>query len=599
MTTKREKTAYPRQLWIDVLEVAATSVAAILVLATLVWETKHYLSTPIYDDLMDHLRMYRAFPSISEFLKYLVSPHNEHRILTTRLVAFIDEFVFLGREYTQLIVTSALQLLSACLVYRFVLRPELKDNWVESDKFLAFFTVTLLFINPNFLYTLIVPFQLQHAIMAFLCITSAILVCRLLPTHESEHAPRFLILSLLILAVVGTFTLGNSPSILIGAFATALIVRCKPRFVLILGCMALVHTAVVLLTTTTAGVTQRNPIQVLKFSLVYLGAPFLRFDPWPTSYVTWWSSVDLAGFFGAAVLCTAVFFALVRFFVPGLGGKTAVFGFMILVIVIATGFAAAHSRAQFGLLEAANKKYASFSALGWLGTLAVFVGVARHMFGFLKRADVVVFAAILTFILPLGVSGYARETRLWQKQSGRVWEASLAAFLQINDRNRLHDLYTDEAGLNEYLGYVAPTSRGIYSYFPFRWGDDAKAFLSVRQKEKCRSEVESLNPIAAADLTTLFKVPGTPVSVSGWAWMDKERQPPESVIVVDSRDRIVGAARITRSSSRAEEWLGQKLDRDVGWFGFARLTEPQPVTFFALSYNGKMVCDLGKVGDVR
>jgi hypothetical protein len=81
--------------------------------------------------------------------------------------------------------------------------------------------------------------------------------------------------------------------------------------------------------------------------------------------------------------------------------------------------------------------------------------------------------------------------------------------------------------------------------------------------------------------------------------MDEDRQPPGTIIAVDSRERIVGVARITRTSSRAEEWLGQKLDQNAGWFGFARLTEPPPVMFFALSRDGKRVCALGGVGNVR
>lgn len=49
----------------------------------------------------------------------------------------------------------------------------------------------------------------------------------------------------------------------------------------------------------------------------------------------------------------------------------------------------------------------------------------------------------------------------------------------------------------------------------------------------------------------------------------------------------------------AEVSLGQKLDQNAGWFGFARLTEPLPVTFFALSSNGQRVCALGGVGNVK
>jgi hypothetical protein len=531
-------------------------------------------------------------------MQYLISAHNEHRIFTTRLFICIDEFIFSGREYTQVIMTNAFQLSSAYMVYRLVFLAAMGNTWGAAEKFLAFSTIALLFINPNLFYTLIVPFQLEQAIMAFLCLISAWLVSRS-ASHAPETKLTYLIPGLLVLALIGTFTLANAPAILIGAAATAVVLRWNTRVILLLTVLAIAHTAIALITTTAVGTTSHDPVRILKFTLIYWGAPFLRFGPWPSHYVTWWSSAYLAGSFGAVVLGTAVVFAFLRLIKPGFGGRTAVFGFMMLVIVIVTGVAAAHSRAQFGILEAANKKYASFAALGWLGVLAVFSGMARHRLSFSRRPEIAAFAVMLTLLLPLAALGYARETRLWQKAIDRNWEASLVAFLQINDRNRLGDLYTEESGLGEYLGYIAPKGRSIFSRFPFRWGDDAKGFLAAHQKTDCRGEVETLNPIAASALTTLFQVPGTPVSISGWAWMDEDRQPPGTIIAVDSRERIVGAARITRTSARAEEWLGQKLDQNAGWFGFARLTEPPPVMFFALSRDGKRVCALGGVGNVR
>lgn len=597
--TQVERTIDDYRGLIAALEVTAATLATTVIVATLAWQTKHYFAMPFYDDIYDRLRLYRALPHITALMKYFISAHNEHRILTSRLFAFFDEFVFSGREYTQVIMTNGLQLCSAWVVYRLVFHPEMGKAWGVAEKFLALTTSALLFINPNFLYTLIIPFQLQHAIMAFLCVISAWLVSRATPSRTEKTRLAYPVAWLLVLALIATFTLGNAPAILIGAAATAFVLRWEHRLVLLLTAMAVAHTAIVLATTTAVGTPTYNPFRILKFALIYWGAPFLRFDPWPSTYVTWWSSAYLAGAFGAIVLGTSMLFAFLRLTKPGFGGRTAVFGFMILMIVIVTGVAAAHSRGQFGILEAANKKYASFAALGWLGVLAVLSGIACHRLSFLRRPEIAVFALMLALLLPLTALGYARETRLWQKDIDRNWEASLAAFLQINDRGKLHDLYTEELGLGEYLGYIKPNNRGIFSRFRFRWGDDAKVFLSARQKTSCRSEVEAISPIATADLTTLFHVAGEPVSISGWAWMDKNHQPPAMIIAVDSHDRIVGAGRVTRASARAEEWLGQKLDQNAGWFGFARLVEPPPVTFFALSRDGEGVCALGGFGNVQ
>lgn len=47
---------------------------------------------------------------------------------------------------------------------------------------------------------------------------------------------------------------------------------------------------------------------------------------------------------------------------------------------------------------------------------------------------------------------------------------------------------------------------------------------------------------AVSDLTTLSQVPGTPVAISGWAWMGEDQQQPGTIIVVDASECIVGAA---------------------------------------------------------
>jgi len=581
------------------LEVMAASSGIALVVATLAWQTRHHFITPLYDGIFDRLRLYRALPSISSLIDYFVSAHNEHRILTTRLFAFVDEFVFSGREHSLVVATNTFQLCSAWVVYRGAFASEMGKTWGIAEKLFAFFTIALFFVNPNFLYTLIVPFQLQHAIMTFVCVTSACLVgWASVQIHEDRI--RRLIPTLIALALVATFTLGNAPAILIATATTAVVLHWRPRVILVLGTAAIGHTAAVFVTTTPVGAASHDVLQMLKFSLIYYGAPFLRFAPWPSNHGTWWSSVYLASGFGVVVLGAAFAFAILRIARPGIGGATAVFGFMLLMMVIVTGLAAAHSRAQFGILEAANKKYASFAALGWLGVLAVASGVARHLLqGLGRRTEMAVFALALAVVLPLGALGYTRETRIWHKAIDRVGEAGIAAFLQINDRNQLRNLYTEEPGLGEYLDYVSISGRALFSHFPFRWGDSGKAFLTARRKVDCLGEIEALTSIPASDLTSLFQAPGSPVSISGWAWMNEDRGPPALIFVIDSKDRIVGAARITRASARAEEWLGQKLSQDVGWFGFARIAEPAPLLFHGLSGDGKRFCLVGESRSIQ
>jgi len=589
------------QRMVATAEAMAAALVAIIVAATVRWQWRHSFAMPIYDDLFDRLRFYNAMKGAQEFLTYLISTHNEHRITTTRLIAIADELFFSGREHTQVIATDILQFASAYLVYR-VFIADLGRNVEASRRLFIGFSILLLFVNPNFFYTLVVPFQIQHAIMALLVIIASALMSRAATSDIPVSGQIRLVSCLVAIAAVATFTLGNAPAILISAAATAVILRCRPAIVVTLVVLAFAHTVIMLATTNGVGTETFDVIKIGKFALIYWGAPFLRFDPWPSNYVTWgWSDnlgVYLSAGFGAVVLFTTVGFGAIRLLKPGIGGRVAIFGFMILVAIVVTGLAAAHSRAQFGILEGASKKYASFAALGWVGVLAVFTGILRERLTW-GRSEAPVFALFLAIVLPLSAAGYMRETRIWEKEIDRTWEASLAVFLHVDDRAYLQDVYTDEPQLRQYIGYVEPRKRGIFSYFPFRWGDDAKIVLATRRPANCRGGVERVDPIPAQALTHLFQSPGTPEIISGWAWMDKDHEPPETIIAVDTRDRIVGLARMTRASASAEEWLGQKFNQNLGWFGFARPIEPSPLTFFALSADGKEFCELGRLGSVR
>ena len=251
------------------------------------------------------------------------------------------------------------------------------------------------------------------------------------------------------------------------------------------------------------------------------------------------------------------------------------------------------------MLEGANKKYASFAALGWVGVLAVLTGLAQEWRKYLGRPVSLVFALFLMTVLPLSVLGYMRETRIWQVMIDRNWEASLAVLFHVNDRNWLGNLYGDDPGLRKYVGYIESRGRGIFSELPIRWRDDAAPLLTKGTPTSCRGGAERLDPVPVADLATIFDYTDTPMIMSGWAWMEADHAPPATIIAVDGQQRIVGVARMTRTSASAEEWLGQKFDQNVGWFGFARLNPPQSVSFFALSGDNKHFCALGGVGNVR
>ncbi|MBI4403851.1 MAG: hypothetical protein HY537_06815 [Deltaproteobacteria bacterium] len=574
-----------------------TLLVAIAVVRLVFWETQHFFAMPIFDDFYDHMKMYKASGSLSAFIKYLFSNHNEHHILTTRILAVLDEFYLGGREHLQIITSNLLQILSAFIVWRAYIYPMHRLN--AQDAVWIFLTIVLFFLNGSFLSNLIFPFQVQHFIMNFLCLWAAFFIAKA-SANEGELFTSFLV-KIVLLAAIATVTLGNAPAILIAATIAAFVFRWSWRKIATLAVLAGVHIAVGILLAKSTIVGPRNLMGIIQFACVYLGGPLVRLDPWPASYVTWSGTMAVSAITGFIIIAIGIVSTCVRFVRPGFGGTPFAFGFVLLTMVGITAVAAGYQRLPFGVAEGASPKYSTFSVLGWLGVMMIFVGWARHVFGIRHKMSDAVIVCALFVLLPLSYLGYARETRIWKKALDVNWEASMAVFLQINVKSHLvwFDPQFGPALAIYVEKYVKPHGRGIFSYYPFRWGDDANAVAAGRHETPCRGMVETIRRLPPDELTNVFHVPGSVFSVSGFTWMENDRGPAKDIVVVDSDNHIVGLAHSTRTSASAEESFGQKFDVNLGWFGFVRVETPSQLRFFALSSDGKSFCALSLAPHMR
>jgi hypothetical protein len=584
----------------DVTMLFAAFIVFMLVGKTIWFQINHLFAMPAYDDVFDRVKYYDARASFRGLVGYFFSHHNEHRIVTTRLISIFDELVFQGMEYTQVFCSNFFQLCSALVCFVAIFRDEINKMPLNRKLFLIS-PLLLLFINPTLLCTLIRPFDVQYTIMILLCVVAAE---RISFASTFEGGPRFtngqFWIPLLLVAFIATFTLGNGPIILLAAAVTSFILRWRLKFIIVLSALAIVHLALVLYTTTAVGTSTHDIIKILKFAAVYWGAPFMRFDPWPSGYITYANSTYLAAFMGMVFFAIGAFFGACRLFKPNFGGPVAVFGLVILIIVIATGFAAAHSRAQFGIMEGANKKYSSFASFGWVGVLTILIAVSRHYVArrFVPSINGLT-GLVLLILLPISFMAYDRETHIWQKASERNWEGAIAAVYKINVRDPLFNFSHDPEEIKKYVRFTEASNVGAFAQIHYKWGDDALTILSSMKEVSCRGSAQDLAVIPQVDRLNVFDVSGNPATIRGWTWMDGDHAPATTILAVDSTNKIIGLGRTTRTGEIAEEWLGQKFGRNVGWFGFARSDSLSSLHFYAIGADDRSYCALGTIGNTR
>ncbi len=594
----QEKISYSRnQLFLSLGKSAIVFSALYMLIKLLEFNYENYFAIDFFDEIFDKLRYYRRDHSFIGLLTYLTTPHNEHIIAITRLIAIADDFLCNGRERLQIVLSYCFQFLSVILIYRTIIA----DRSIESiiNKIFIFFCIEIFFFNGNFLANFTTPFQIEHFIMGFLAVLSAKLFSDIAAIEKPNDKQMYLFVARMAgLAAIATVNLGNAPVLLIATAAGAFILRWPKGWTLLIAGLAAIHIWVILsITHSDSGYSSHNIFTIAKFALLYLGAPFMRLeDPWPASYATWWESGYLGLLFGIILAGIAGGFGVMRWARPGWGGRTAMFGLILMIVVIVTAAAAGYSRAGIGILEAASKKYASFAALAWAGAFMIVIGTIRsERFPKAGLAGIVI---MLFLIIPLSWVGQNREMRIWAKAVDGNWEAALASYLSVNDEFFLQRIYQVpyQSEIDVLVNhYLEPNDLGIFSYYPFHWGSDVKDYLGMSAAGTCKGTIDMVQQVPAADIVKVFNASGTLYRLQGWTWLEQSRAPARDIVMIDDDSYIVGLGRTTRTSAIAEEWLGQKFERNLGWYGFIRTTKPGRVRLFGRSTEGDLLCPLGEI----
>ena len=574
--------------------------AALLIVALVfVWEGQHSYGIAAYDDIYDKLKLYRTSGNTLATFRQVFALHNEHRIATTRALMVADEWWDGGRETIPIIVSNALQCLGALLCSFAVLRRFSGRLPASGEALFLGGLISLMFVNPNLLETLDLPFQVQHAIMGFLAVLTAWQVAASVDGPRGTRAAYLLLARLVALAVVASVTLGNAPVLLMAAFVAAVLFRWGWWVALALGVLAVVHAALTVATTPGVGAATRDLGAILDFTVVYLGSPFLRIMAWPAGAVTWAAPMLLAKVAGSVVLALPSAFALLQVFAPRRGRALAAFGFTLCAVVIVTGLAAGYARSQFGVEAASDKKYASFAALSWVGCLVLAIALARESPRLMRPFAAGVVLASYLVVLPASIVALDREEGIWGDFMNRNWLAATAVFAGVGDRYALQAIYSEPPLLLEYATDIETRGRGVFARYSFRMGDPLSAITARAVEVPCRSEVEGVDAVQGDDLAYPVKVQATPLKVRGWTWMTSLREPADAVVVVDAQDRVAGLAHAISVSPRAALWLSQLSVQQLGWAGYAVSDAVHDLRYFAISHDGKAFCVLGKQGDVR
>ncbi|MCY9872555.1 hypothetical protein [Vibrio barjaei] len=280
--------------------------------------------------------------------------HNEHRIIFSRLLFYIDLRFFGGESKFLLVANSLLQLVNVGLMMYIV-----KDMYVHNK--MLFFVIFGLVLSFAFSWlqqnNLTWGFQSQFIAVYTFSLLSLIMLSK----YHQSHKKTSLVFTAGLLGAMSAYSMSNGLIALPLMILMAVMMKLSAKHVLtLLAITILVWFAYFYNYTQPPGhasVTDsilNHPFEVLKFTMLYLGAPIY--------YMT--DNVLLAHATGVIFLIACVI-CLIRFFVYDRKNYTKLVLLVFLLLIGGTALGTATGRINFGYEMAFSSRYITPTLLAW------------------------------------------------------------------------------------------------------------------------------------------------------------------------------------------------------------------------------------------
>lgn len=471
-----------------------------------------YSPLPHWDEwsLFDHLALGDGWS-----LPWLWGQHNEHRILTTKLLFLLDIEFFQGKQIFLLTCVFFIQLLQVALL-SWSLRS--LGGWRGSQQRVGSGLIAYCILCPTQYENLVWGFQVQFVMTA--CMATLAILSLLL--YQRQPRTKFLVMSIAV-ATLATWSLANGMLLWPLLIAAALYLRMKAcvwRTLLISGVLNVglyffhYHRP--------SGATGYGSLaQSLHYIMVYFGSTFVRHSDGAVA--------TIAGIIG--ILAAAYFIiGTLRDRDKALALLTLLA--LLMLFTLATAAITSTGRLHLGLEQATASRYQTFALLFWCCVgLALLSRIAN------QRRHVHAFAAVLL----IAMLAFATQVRLplidaqWRQL--RLKKISIALLTGVSDNELLAEAYPDPQAVMRSAAYMRQHRLSIFA--------DPDAALLGKPFPGAFHEAPSA--ACSGALTSEEILPaedGQAMRLNGYAW-DNSRQQPASDILVVTEGKVTGFGVVT------------------------------------------------------
>lgn len=469
------------------------------------------------------------------------APHNEHRIVLSKLFFWSDIHWFGGLSYSLIVINYMLASVTCLVFVRFII--EAFNDFSEKDfrNFFVFLVVGWLFSwcqQDNFT----VGFQSQFfmAQLLPLCAFYFIYKTSAFPDKSSRY---FMLAALFGVLSVGTMANGivALPLLLVyGVYCKIGVRKNVILFALAVICIGCYFYKLPPKQTSLVETVMLNPLGFVHYVLLYIGSPFYYITPLLGSPARVVVSALAGLFFVVAVACIA--YSNIRATQKNYRNLSLL---LFILYFGGTALGTAGGRLMLGVEQALSGRYTTPALMAWAALLILMMPVLVRR---VEKRKIVLSAFVILLMAVL--MGQSRGLQSQEEEHLDRLTAALSLELNVKDKAQIVHVYPS---VERALDVAKPASEKHLSIFGARPILGAKEKIgssnTLTAETQCKGSLDKIVPIAGEDRFA---------AVSGWMFDSRSESVPRSAVIVDQSNSVVGYALTGGSREDVAQLNGSK-----------------------------------------
>lgn len=296
-----------------------------------------------------------------------------------------------------------------------------------------------------------------------------------------------------------------------------------------------------------------HPIEILQYILIYLGSPFYHIT----------SKIFLCFLSGTGFIVSFIY-VLITYIKEKKQNPIYLASLLFVFYILVTALLTASGRINFGVDQALAIRYTTPVLMGW----AVLFILLLSNFKFNRKYtfSVIAFISCLSLCIPQ-IEAY-KNKNIYITRTNYINLAGLSLQLNIKDKDIVKNIYPDEKALYDNVEKTKDSKISIFNQKPqptFYLYKNAALF----DLKKCAGTISS--KVELQDELNVYRV-------DGWAYNNKLNKRPKQVFFVKENDIIIGIANTGAKNRNAKIIIGKRALYS-GFHGYV-FDDPNKVTIY-------------------